>query len=594
MNESMSEQIKVRGGSVDEALAHGHSLLDSHPQVALKQAEILLRSGADPRALRLAAAAHRKLGGDAQAEAAELAAIRAGFADPDLERAAIAQESGRFSDAEQIASSVLAREPDDLLALTIGAEAAVAMRRFDLAEARLRTVIERAPTFLRARLLNAKSLALQARIREAIAEVAAVLERKPDNEAALTATAQLRAEAGDHEEAAEAYRRLVELNPDKVEQWVIFAQHLRIVGNRDESRSAFRRALELDPFCGSAWWGLAQFFAGDLTEDDVVSMHEVPAARPGTPTDEASTRMALGIVEERRSHFAEAFEQFSEAKRLRLLAKPYDPDALTRDVDRAVESLTSALFADRSGYPDAAPIFLIGMPRSGSTLVERILGQHPAIEAAGELQLLPKIVEELRYRAAPGNYANLIASRSSEELAELGQRYVELAQGYRHSDKPRFIDKFNFNWLHAGLIRLILPNARIIDVRRDAVDCCWSNFKMLFSDNHADDLRHVARQYRDYVRLIDHVDEVAPGRILRVRYEDVVDDVEKQTRRMLEFLNLPYDERCIDFHLSDAPVATPSSEQVRQPINRNSIGSAKPYRQWLGPLVDELGPLAGA
>jgi hypothetical protein len=228
-------------------------------------------------------------------------------------------------------------------------------------------------------------------------------------------------------------------------------------------------------------------------------------------------------------------------------------------------------------------------------LVERILGRHSLIEAAGELQVLPKLVDRLRYdEGRERSYAEFVATLPPDALAKIGNNYVERSRDCRHTAKPKFTDKFNLNWLHSGLIRLALPNARIIDVRRNALDCCWSNFKMLFADGHANDLRHIGQLYRDYVRMIDHIDAVAPGGILRIRYEDLVADVETATRRMLDFIGVPFEHQCVDFHLSDAPVATPSSEQVRRPINESSIGSAEPYRQWLAPLIDELGPLADA
>jgi hypothetical protein len=186
-------------------------------------------------------------------------------------------------------------------------------------------------------------------------------------------------------------------------------------------------------------------------------------------------------------------------------------------------------------------------------------------------------------------------SLSSDALAALGERYVSRTSVYRKSNKPLFIDKLNFNWVHLGFLISALPNAKIIDVRRNALDCCWANFKMLFTEGHpaSNDLRHIGRFYCDYARFVDGIAAAASGRILSVRYEDVVDNIEVETRRMLDFVGLKFEPACLDFHLSTDVVATASSEQVRQPLNRRGIGSAKPYRPWLGPLIEELGPLAG-
>ena len=202
---------------------------------------------------------------------------------------------------------------------------------------------------------------------------------------------------------------------------------------------------------------------------------------------------------------------------------------------------------------------------------------------------MPRLYERLR-RETEATYPERVAALGEDELTKLGKWYVERSLDYRTSDKARFIDKLNSNWFHTGLIRLMLPNARIIDLRRNALDCCWSNFKMLFAEGDvaSNDQRDIARYYRDYVRMVDSIDAASPGGITHVRYEDLVDDVEGQTRRILDFLGLEYEPQCIDFHLSTAAVATPSSEQVRRPINREGIGSAEPYRQWLGPMIEEL------
>lgn len=586
---------KARPGTIEEAIAHGRSLVDAHPEVAFKQAEILLRSGDDPRAHRLAAAALRRLGQMGEAEAAELAAIAAGFKDPQLEEAALAQADGRSGDAWAIARAALASDPDDLLALTLAAEAAIGLRDYKAADQDLGKVLERAPSFLRAAMLRAKSLMGQSRMSEAIAVAEEVLGRKPDNVPALRFLAQATTEVGDHERALAAYERLLATGQSEPENWIMYAQTLRILGRSDESKAAFRKALSLDPAHGAAWWGLAYFFPTEITAADEEAIRHVLTDREGTSAHAAPAHIALSILAERRDDYSEAFHHVSEGKRLRNESLPYNPDFVTADVDQVLEDFTSALYSERSacGSKDESPIFVVGIPRSGSTLVERILGRHPKIEAAGELQIMPRLVERLRYRAGQGqSYSRLAASLSCRDLSRLGDSYAERSLDYRHTGKPMFVDKLNLNWLHAGLIRLILPNARIIDARRDALDCCWSNFKMLFAAGHANDLRGIGRFYRDYVRFMAGIDEAAPGAILQVRYEDVVANVETETRRMLAFLGLDYDPDCIDFHLSDAPVATPSSEQVRKPINRASVGSSDPYRQWLGPLIEELGPLA--
>ena len=588
-------QLKVQPGSLEEALAHGWHLLADHPAVALKQAETLLRAGPDPRALRLAAAAHRKLDRPPEAEQAELAAIRASLGNPDLERAAIAEKEGRSGEAKALADAVLRKQPDDLLALTMAAESAIGLRAYEDADALLRKVLDRAPSFARASMLLARSLTAQSRLRDAIALLQTMVSGKPDYRPALEQLAQARAEVGDHEEAASVCEQLLALNDADPETWIIYAQNLRILGRGEDSRNALRKALSADPLHGPAWWALAHYFAPDLDADDEQSIRRILVERAGTRDHAGPAHIALSIIAERRGEREDAFRHVAEGKRLRGEGQSYTPDFVAADVEQSLRNFTAALYAERAacGFDDPSPVFIVGLPRSGSTLVERIFGRHSQIEATGELQVMARMVDRLRHQAGRElSFSALVASLPCDELTDLGRTYIERSGDFRRTGKPRFVDKFNLNWLHAGLVRLILPNAMIIDVRRGAVDCCWANFKMLFADDHANDLREIGRFYRAYVRFIEGVEKAAPGGILSVRYEKIVDDIEGETRRMLDFLGLDFEPECIAFHLSNEPVATPSSEQVRRPLNRDSIGAAEPYRRWLEPLIEELGPLA--
>jgi tetratricopeptide (TPR) repeat protein len=588
-------QVQTRGGSFDEGLANGHRLLETNPGVALQQAQALLRSRVDPRAFELAAAALRRLGSAADAEQAELSGIKASFADQQLDRAAVAGRDGDIAQSQSIIERFLQQQPGNLLALTLAAELDIDRWRLEAAEKRLRVVLERAPTFLRAIMLLGKCLSSQGRLKEAIAVVEGVVQRKPNNLVALRNLAQLDAEANDHEKAASTYGRILDLEPRLLDMWILYAQHLRMVGRKEESMAAFRRALEIDPDSGAAWWALVYYFPSAITHGDIEAMHRGLAERSDSAVDGGPLHIALSIVEEGRGNYPEAFRHVDEGKKLRHEANPYDAAAESIRIDELIRTLTSDRFAERrsAGWPDKSPIFIVGMPRSGTTLLERILSRHSAIEACGELPIMPRLEKRLQH-GGEESYAGPVASMSDEELSQLGKWYVERSLDYRTSGKPRFIDKLNLNWSRSGLIRLMLPNARIIDLRRDVLDCCWSNFKMMFAEGHlaANDQRDIARFYRDYVRMIDAIDEAFPGGILKVRYEELVDDVEGQTRRILDFLGLDYEPACVDFHLSTEAVATPSSEQVRRPINRDSIGSSLPYREWLGPMIEELGELA--
>jgi tetratricopeptide (TPR) repeat protein len=589
--------VHIRSGSFEEALANGQRLLDRDPSAALKQAETLVRMGKDARVYKLAAAACRKLGLKADAEGAELGAIEASLEIPLLKQAATAFAEGEAIEARRIAEQFLQSWPGDLLAMTIAAEASIELWDLDHAEQLLRSILERAPAFLRASLLLTSCLANQVRMREAMAVLGEVVARKPNNATALAQLGQMSAEVNDNEQAALIFERLAALNETQVARWTQLAHHYRIVGRRDEAIAAFRRALALDPSSGAAWWSFANYFPKELSGSDEDAIRTSMVDKAGT-ADEGALHLALGILADRNGDRAKAAEHFIAGKKIRLEHQPYDPGPISVAVDGVIDILSPQFYDHRkqAGWPDASPIFIIGMPRSGTTMVERMLGRHSAIEGAGEMHIMPKLAERARHEADnPENYAGLLESLSDEQLGVIGRRYVEASWDYRRSSKPLFIDKNNLNWMQIGLILLALPKAKVIDVRRNALDCCWANFKMLFAERFpaTNDLRHVGQFYRDYVRLFDAMKQAAPERILSVCYEDVVDDIEGQTRRMLDSLGLEYEPDCINFHLGTEAVATASSEQVRQPLNRKGIGSAEPYWQWLGPLIEELGPLAG-
>lgn len=442
----------------------------------------------------------------------------------------------------------------------------------------------------------ARSLEMGSRLRDAIAVLEQASKQMPGDTDLLNYLARLQTLIGDHEEALATYGAVLEQDDSDPAAWILAAQLHRTLGRKAASVDAFRQAIARDPANAAAWWALANYFPGEITEDDVDRMRQALAQLADSPHNAGPLHIALGLVADSRGDHAAAFTHFAAGKRFRAMVSSYNPDQVSSHVDQVIKGLPAErIRTGEAPKADAGPIFVVGMPRSGSTLLERILGGHPSIAPGGELPLITAVVERLRQRLGPSrDFYSSLALMPPGELHELGQWYLERSRDYRRSDEPFFIDKWNSNWLHVGVIRLILPDAPIIDLRRDALDCCWSNYKMLFGSGLAfsNDLRHLGRFYRDYVRLMDWAGSAAPGRVLQLRYEDLVDDLELSTRRALEVLGLGFDPACLDFHQSSQPVATPSSEQVRRPINRDSIGSAEPYRQWLAPLIEELGPLA--
>ena len=589
-------QDSTRPASFDDELQRIRSKLRTDPKGALAAAEALLPVRQDPRLFRLAAEACRALGLTDDATDAEIAAIQASLSDPRLREAAMAQAEDRAEDSLGMAEAALAAEPDDLLAQTLVAEAALTLWQLDRAEAGLRQVLDRAPTFLRASMLLVTCLVRQVRARDACDVLERAIALKPNNLTVLSRLAQLRATVRDVDQAVQLYERLVALEPEKSERWVDLAHQYRTVGRREDAVRAFRQALALNPVDGAAWWSLANYFPNEISERDEQAISTALKEHAGSPA-EAPLQLTLALIKDRRKEHEQAFNLLLAGKRESAALQPADEHSVSRAVDEIIRIVTAEFYGRRSkaGSGDASPIFIVGMPRAGTTLVERILGQHSSIEAAGELPVLQRCAEFARHRtASPDDYASVLEGLSDAQLSAFGQRYLQASRDYRRTEKPRFIDKSNLNWMHVGLILIAFPNARIIDVRRDAVDCCWANYKVFFPAGfpEANDLHALGRFYAEYARLMDAMAQRFPDRILPVRYEDVVDDIEAETRRMLGFLDLPFEAACLDFHLSGDAVATPSSEQVRQPINRKGIGSSDPYRPWLGPLIDALGPLA--
>jgi tetratricopeptide (TPR) repeat protein len=572
----------------EQDLASAEQLLTSDPAAALTRAQRLAAGRPDARAFRLAAAALRALGRSDEAAECEIDAIKFGFTPP-LRHAVAAGESGRPRDSLLIATDYLRHHPDDLLAMTIATEAALTLGQASLAEQLLRQVRERAPAFPRAGILLAQCLAGQSRLREAV-EVAADLHRRlPEDRVATRYLAELHSQLAEPLEAAALYAELIAVAPDAADLYR-YAQSMRIAGRKQESLDALRRVIELEPNSGRAWWTIAQYFPEALEEPDADRIRATIAELGPDAPDSLRLRVALSILHHRNGEFEAAFRHIAEVKSGRRAQMPYDADALGAHVDELLATYSAPRVRDQHSRASASatPIFIVGMPRSGSTLVERILGRHSRIEALGELRIMGALVA---VESAPGDtgYRSLVAHALRDgKPAEMAERYLRHSMDFRRTEKPFFTDKFNANWIRSGLILQMFPNARILDIRRGALDCCWSVYKMMFGDAYANDQRDLARYYADYGRFMDAMAELAPDNVLRVDYESLVDDIAAQTQRMLDFIDLDYEPDCVAFHLSDAPVATPSSEQVRRPLFREGIGSAEPYRQWLGPMIEEL------
>lgn len=398
-------------------------------------------------------------------------------------------------------------------------------------------------------------------------------------------------------EAGERLERLLQRYPTNANAWLAYGLNLRSVGRTDDSIVAYRRAAAIDPERGDAWWGLASIKDKVLTDEDISTMEE--ALRDAIDiANVAPLHFALGRAWHERRDYEKAFRHYSQANRLWAESINYRQHELTEEVDETARLFDRRYFQNEpsGGEPSDVPIFIVSLPRSGSTLLEQMLGSHPDIEPLGELPHVPPLLRSVMERAMRRGIKSVpqaLRTLSPAERTGLGREYLRRASLHRKTDTRHFIDKLPHNWSNSLLIHLMLPNARIIDIRRGPVDCCFSNFTHSFSRVHASSfaLEDIGRAYVDYVRYMDHFDRAAPGMVHHVRYEELIEEPERVLRGVLDYLGLPWDEACLQFHESKRIVRTPSAEQVRRPLNREGVGAWKPYEQWLGPLFEALRPV---
>jgi len=586
-------------GSVEQALRHGQRLLREDARAAAEQArEILAVAPADADAYRLLGAALRRSGDDEAAEQAELDAIAVSVHDSDLVRAAEALLDNDLPVAETILRPRLVAKPTDVAAIRMMAELAARVGRFADAENLLRRALELAPAFGPARANLATILYKQNRPAEAIAE----LDRLETGGEAEATHQNLKAAAlgriGGYDEAIAIYEAVLERIPEQPKVWMSYGHVLKTVGRQADGIAAYRRAIETAPGLGEVWWSLANLKTVAFADADIAAMTEALGGEGLGPEDRFHLHFALGKALEDRGDAAGAFAHYAEGNRLRRAMTDYDPEEISGHVQRSIALFTPDFFAARPGQgcPAPDPIFILGMPRAGSTLIEQILASHPLVEGTMELPDLPALAKRLsarRRKDDPGAYPEGLADLEAAAVEALGAAYLDSTRIQRKTDRPHFIDKMPNNWAHAGLIRLILPEARIVDARRHPLACCFSNFKQHFArgQSFTYDLAELGTYYRDYVALMAHFDAVLPGHIHRVLHEQMVADPEAEIRRLLDFLGLPFDPACLRFHENERAVRTASSEQVRRPINREGLDQWRPFAPFLGPLEAALGPV---
>ena len=512
--------------------------------------------------------------------------VTRGVDNPELMRAALALHDNALSVAEPILRAHLKADPFDVTAIRMLAELAGRIGRYKDAETLLRRALELAPEWEAARANLATCLYRQNRPTEAIDELTRLLTDDPDNVAHANLKAAALGRVGGFDEAIALYEQVLKDAPHQPKVWMSYGHMLKTVGRQADGVAAYRRALAIAPALGEVWWSLANLKTVRFTADDLAAMEAALARNDISDEDRFHLDFALGKAREDARDHAASFAHYTAGNALRRTKIVYDADETERFVDRSIAVFTPDFMAAHRDVGCAAPdpIFILGMPRAGSTLIEQILSSHSQVEGTSELPDIPALA---RVEGYPEN----LTTMSAADLRQLGEQYLVRAAVQRRTDMPYFIDKLPNNWAHTGFIRLILPKAKIIDVRRHPLACCFSNFKQHFARGQAFsyDLADMGRYYRDYVRLMAHFDYADPGAVVRVMYEKLVDDLDGQVRALLTALGLPFEDACLRFHETDRAVRTASSEQVRRPIFRDGVEGWRGFEPWLAPLKHALG-----
>ncbi|MEA3000918.1 MAG: hypothetical protein QOK17_2751 [Sphingomonadales bacterium] len=518
--------------------------------------------------------------------------------DPALLRAALALVENDLPVAESILRPHLAASPFDVAAIRMLAEVAGRIGRYKDAEALLRRALELAPDFTAARANLATALYRQNRPAEAVDVLDGITDDEPDYLGHRNLKAAALSRIGGYEEAIRLYEEVLARRPGQPKVWMSFGHVLKTVGRTADGVEAYRRAIRIAPTLGEAWWSLANLKIVKLGAEDVAAMEAALASHGLAEPDRLHLHFALGKALEDAGEPERAFRHYEEGNRIRRTSIDYDADEVTAHVDRSIALLTPAFFAARSGQgsPAPDPIFILGMPRAGSTLVEQILASHKLVEGTMELPDIPALARRMagpREEGGDDRYRERLAALSGDALRAIGEDYLDRTRVQRREGRPYFIDKMPNNWVHVGLIHLILPKAKIIDARRHPLDCCVSNFRQHYArgQGFSYSLTDMGRYYADYVRLMAHIDAVLPGRVHRVIHERLLDDPEREVRALLAYLGLDFDAACLAFHENKRAVRTASSEQVRRPINREGVGQWRAFEPWLEPLKDALGPV---
>ncbi len=535
----------------------------------------------------------RIAGDQAGAERCYLLSATAAGSDGTLVEVAVALERGDLPMAERRLRGLLKARPTSIAGIRLMAMLALQLGRHEDGLTLLSRALILAPDYAPAREMRARTLQRLNRFDAALADAETLRRSDPANPSLAMLQAALFVRLGRQVEAAALYGRTLVDHPDSITGWLSYGHVLKATGRAPEAVAAYRRAIRLRAGFGEAWWSLANLKTVAFDEADIAAMDRA-LAKASDADDRLHLHFALGKAHEDRAQHAEAFAHYRQGNVLRRAQTDYTPARITAHVSAMRAALARQTFDFAPiGLADEGPIFVVGLPRSGSTLVEQILASHPAIEGTSELPGMMMIAERLQQRADDrgAELATVLAELGTNERYELAREYGDHAGMHRREGKPFFIDKMPNNWQNIVLIKLLLPDARIIDVRRHPLAVGWSAYKQHFArgQEFTNDLVELGQYYRDYTDLIAAFAIACPGQVQRVVYEQLVTETESTVRAMLDRLGLPFDVACLQFWANKRVVRTPSSEQVRQPMFTTGLAQWRNFEPWLGPLREALG-----
>ena len=498
--------------------------------------------------------------------------------------------------AEKLVRGFLQKNPHHIEAMRLLAEIAMRFGVFDEADFLLESAVEFSPDDVQLRLDYIQILRKRQKFAAALEQAKVLYERDPENALFQSYLAIECMQTGEHERAFELFTKVLDAMPNDFATLTSLGHAYKTFGKHDEAVNSYQASYNAKIDHGDAYFGLANLKTYKFSDVEIAQMERLLERQDIGFSDRVNLCFSLGKAFEDRNDFEKAFEQYERGNDLKSVQSRYRAEEMTKELLAQAEHCGAELFLQQGGkgYDAPDPIFILGLPRAGSTLLEQIIASHSQVDGTLELPNILSMSFQLRGRdrkVEGGRYPKILHDLPVEKLKHMGERFINDTKIHRQS-APFFIDKMPNNFRHIALIKLILPNAKIIDARRHPMACCFSGFKQHFAEGQefTYGLQNIGTYYKDYVALMDHWDNVLPGQILRVQYEDVVENTEAQVRRILDYLDLPFEEACLEFHKTKRSVRTASSEQVRQPIFKSGLEQWRNFEPWLNPLKEALGP----